>query len=76
MGQLVLVGSHGEFNKRGQYRMGRVTEVLPQIRKGKANVRRAVVAMNTTSNSSQASESELTLIERDISKLAPLELTD
>ena len=76
VGQLVLVGSHGEFNKRGQYRMGRVTEVLPQIRKGKAIVRRAVVAVNSTSSSSQASESELTLIERDISKLAPLELAD
>ena len=56
--------------------MGRVTEVLPQIRKGKAIVRRAVVAVNSTSSSSQASESELTFIERDISKLAPLELAD
>ena len=74
VGQLVLVGGHGEFVKPGQYRLGRVTEVFPQFRQGKALVRRAVVAVTSTKD--QANESELTLIERDISKLAPLELAE
>ena len=61
MGQLVLVGGHGLFVKRGHYHLGRVSKVLPQIRKGKALQRRAIVAVNYTKG--HCSALELTFIE-------------
>ena len=45
--QLVLIAGHGDFNERGKYRLGRISKVLPQIRKGKAIVRRAIVKVST-----------------------------
>ena len=74
VGKLVLVGNHGEFTKRGHYQMGRISSVLPQYRKGKALVRRAVVAIVSTNDATR--KPEIKYIERDISKLAPLELSE
>ena len=68
------MGGYGEFVNRGQYRLERVTGVFPEFRQGKALVRRAVVAETSTKN--QATQSELTFIEGDISELAPLELAE
>ena len=68
------MGGHGEFVKRGQYRLGRVSKVFPQIHQDKTLVRRALVAVNFTND--QAGDSILTLIERDIAKLALLELAE
>jgi len=73
-GQLVLVGGHGEFVKRGEFRVGRISKVFPQIRHGKTFVRRASVAVLSTNE--EADDSKLTFVERHISKLAPLELTE
>jgi len=53
--------------------LGRITEVLLQIRKGKALVRLAVVAV---SGINETGKPEVTLIERDLSKLALLEITE
>ena len=74
VGQMVLVGGLGELPKRGCYRMGRVARVLPQIRRGRALVRRAIITVSTFNKSTgmqQVSE-----IERDLSKIAPLEFCD
>ena len=71
---MVLVGGLGELPKRGCYRMGRVARVLPQIRRGRALVRRAIITVSTFNKSTgmqQVSE-----IERDLSKIAPLEFCD
>ena len=71
VGQMVLVGGPGDMTKRGQYRLGRVVRILPQIRRGKALVRRAVVAVSTLNEAT--AERQVAEIERDLSKLAPLE---
>ena len=73
VGQMVLVAGPEDLTKRGRYKLGRVTKILPQIRKGKALVRRAVISV---SNLTQTGKPEITLIERDLSKIAPLELSE
>ena len=68
---MVLVGVPDDITKRGHYLLGRVARVLPQIRRGRAIVRRAiitVIALNEKTGVHQATE-----VERDLSKLAPLE---
>ena len=57
----------------GNYKLGRVSEVLPQIRKGKTLVRRARITVSNLKDNGQA---EITNVERDLSKLAPLEMGD
>ena len=74
VGQLVLVAGPGDFNTRGKYRLGRISRVLPQIRKGKAIVRLAIVKVSTINDTT--SEPQVTEIERDLSKLAPLEFSE
>ena len=71
--QMVLVAGPKDLTKRGRYKLGRVTKILPQIRKEKAFVRRAVISV---SNLTQTGKPEITLIERDLSKIAPLELSE
>ena len=66
-GQLVLVGDANDIAKRGHYRLGRIHEVHPQIRKGREIVRRATVAVLKHSGSG-----ELEYVLRDLSKIAPL----
>ena len=71
VGQMVVVGGPGDFNKRGNYRLGRISEVLPQMRRGKALVRRAKIAVSSCDCNGKP---VVTYIDRDISKIAPLEL--
>ena len=70
---MVLVAGPDDINKRGNYKLGRVSEVLPQIRKGKTLVRRARITVSNLKDNGQA---EITNVERDLSKLAPLEMGD
>ena len=74
VGQLVLVSGPSDFNTRGKYRLGRISRVLPQIQKGKAIVRRAIVKVSTIKDTT--GEPQVTEIERDLSKLAPLEFSE
>jgi len=69
VGQMVLVVGPEDLNKKGRYKLGRVSRVLPQIRRGKALVRRAVIAV---SNLIDKGEYVISHVERDLSKLAPL----
>ena len=71
-GQLVVMGSLEDISKRGQYRLGRVHEVLPQIRNGKPIVRRAKIAV---ANLNDSGEVKIDYVMRDISRLAPVETT-
>ena len=71
VGQMVVVGGPGDFNKRGNYRLGRISEVLPQMRRGKALVRRAKIAVSSCDCNGKP---VVMYIDRDISKIAPLEL--
>ena len=50
-GQLVVMGSLEDISKRGQYRLWRVHEVLPQIINGKPIVRRAKIAVANLNDS-------------------------
>ena len=74
VGQMVLVGGPDDLNKRGHYKLGRVKRVLPQFRGGKSIVRRAEIAVSTWDGKS--GKPEVTLIERDLSKIAPLEFNE
>ena len=47
VGQMMLVGDFGKLNKLGCYRLGQVARVLPQIRQGRALVRRAIITVST-----------------------------
>jgi len=69
---MVLVGGPHDLNKWENYKLGRVTKVLPQFRHGRSFVRRAVIAVSSFDK--ESGQSEVTLIERDLSKIAPLEL--
>ena len=69
VGQLVLVAGPGDFNTRG-----RISRVLSQIRKGKAIVRRAIVKVSTINDT--AGKPQVSEIERDLSKLAPLKFSE
>ena len=71
-GQLVVMGSLEDISKRGQYRLGRVHEVLPQIRNGKPIVRRAKIAL---ANLNDSGEVKIDYVMRDISRLAPVKTT-
>ena len=44
-GQLVVLGAPIDIAKRGSYQLGRVLEVIPQLRNGKPIVRRAKIAV-------------------------------
>ena len=62
----------GDFNKRGNYKLGRISEVLPQMRRGKALVQgRAKIAVSSCDCNGKP---VVTYIDCDISKIAPLEL--
>ena len=52
-GQMVLVGDANDIAKRGHYRLGRVHEVHPQIRKGRKIFRTATVAVLKHSDSGE-----------------------
>ena len=69
---MVLVGGSGEVNKRGNYRLGRVARVHSQWRR--AIVRRAaitVLVFDETTGKHQVIE-----IEKDLSKIAPIEFCE
>ena len=71
---MVLVGGPDDITKRGHYRLERVARILPQIRRGRAIVRRAIITvmvLNEKTGVHQATE-----VERDLSKLAPLKFYD
>ena len=44
-GQLVVMGSLEDISKRRRHKLGRIEEVIPQIRNGKPTVRRAKMAV-------------------------------
>ena len=71
--QMVLVAGPEDLTKRVCYKLGRATKMLPQIRKEKALVRGAVISV---SNLAQTGQPEIILIERDLSKIAPLKLSE
>ena len=71
VGQMVLVAGPGDFSKRGNYKLGRIEEVLPQIRKGVALVRRAKIGVSSIDKDRK---SVVTFVARDVSKIAPLEV--
>ena len=71
---MVLIGGPDDITKRGHYCLGRATRVLPQICRGRAIVRRAIItemALNEKTSVHQATE-----VERDLSKLALLEFCE
>ena len=73
VGQMVLVAGLHDIHKQGNYKLGRVSKVLPHIRKGKALKGRASM---TVSNKTDNGQAKITYVERDLSKLAPLEMED
>ena len=68
---MVLVGGPGDFSKKENYRLGRISEILPQMRRGKALVRRTKIAVSSGDINGKP---VITYIDRDILKIAPLEL--
>ena len=66
-GQLVLVGDANDIAKRGHYRLTKIHQVHPLIRKGREIVRRDIIAVLKHSGSE-----ELELCSQDLSKIAPL----
>ena len=71
--QLVVLGSLEDITTRGKYQLGRVHEVIPQVRKGKQIVRRAKVA--TTKRDENTGKVKIDYVLRDISCIAPVENT-
>ena len=67
VGQLVLVGDADDISKRGEYRLGRVHRVHPQMYKGREIVRRDTIAVLKNSGSG-----DIEYVLRDISKIAPI----
>ena len=70
-GQLVVMSSLENISKRGRYKLGRIEEVIPQIRNGKPIVRWAEVAVTKVNETMGGVISEYVL--RDVSRLAPVE---
>lgn len=71
-GQLVVMGAPGDIARRGRYQIGRVHEVIPQIRNGVPIVRRAKIAV---AKYSEKGELKIDIVLRDISSLALVENT-
>ena len=71
---MVLVGRPGEVNKRGNYRLGRVARVHTQWRRGRAIVRRAVITVPVFDETT--GKHQVTEIEKDLSKIAPLDFCE
>ena len=65
-GQLVVLGAPIDIAKRGSYQLGRVHEVIPQLRNGKPIVRRAKIAV---ARYDQDGRVEIEHVLRDISCL-------
>jgi len=74
VGQMVLVGGPSEIDKRGNYCLGQVVRVLPQWRRGRAIVHRAVISVPTRND--VTGERQVSEIERNLSKIAPFELCE
>ena len=72
-GQLVVIGSLEDISKRGKYKLGRIEEVIPQIRKEKPIVRQAKVAVTKVNETT--GEVKIEYVLRDVSRLAPVENT-
>ena len=70
-GQLVVMGSLEDISKRERYKLGRIEEVILQIRNGKPIVRRAKVAVTKVNETTREVIIEYVL--RDVSRLAPVE---
>ena len=67
---LVVMGSLEDTSKRGRYKLGRIEEVIPQIRNGKPIVRRAKVAVTKVNETT--GEVIIEYVLRDVSRLAPV----
>ena len=70
-GKLVVMGSLEDISKRGRYKLGRIEEVIPQIRNGKPIVRRAKVAVTKVNEITKEVKIEYVLW--DVSRLALVE---
>ena len=68
---MVLVRGTDDITKRGHYCLGRVARVLPQIRRVRAIVRRAVITMMALNE--ETGVHHATEVELGSSKLTPLE---
>ena len=69
-GQLVVLGAPIDITKRGSYQLGRVLEVIPQLRNGKPIVRRAKIAV---ARYDQDGRVKIEHVRRDISCLGLVE---
>ena len=67
----MVMGSFEDISKRGRYKLGRIKEVIPQIRNGKPIVRRAKVAVTEVNEITAEVKTEYVLW--DVSRLAPVE---
>ena len=72
-GQLVVMGSLEDISRRGRYQLGRIEEVIPQIRNGKPIVRRAKIAVAKVDENT--GDVEVQYVLRDVSRIAPVENT-
>ena len=70
-GQFVVLSSPEDIAKRGMYQLGRIHEVIPQIRNGKTLIRRAKVA--TLKKDENMEENKIIYVLQDLSCIAPIE---
>ena len=66
-----MVGSGEDITRRGNYKVGRVHEVYPQVRNGKSIVRRVKVAVATLNQST--GKVDISYLLRDLCAVAPIE---
>ena len=69
--QLVVLSSHEDIAKWGMYQLGRIHEVIPQMRNGKTLVRRANVAISIKDENT--GENKIIYVLRDLSCITPIE---
>ena len=67
----MVMGSFEDISERGKYKLGRIKEMISQIRNGKPIVRRAKVAVTEVNEITGKVKTEYVL--RDVSRLAPVE---
>ena len=67
----MVLSSPEDIAKRGMYQLGRIHEVIPQMRNGKTLVRRAKVAISKKDKNT--GENKIIYVLRDLSCITPIE---
>ena len=67
----MVLSSPEDIAKRGMYQLGKIHEVIPQMRNGKTLIRRAKVAI--LKKDENTGESKIIYILRDLSCIASME---